>query len=204
MFRVANLLFMSDQSYSFNLPIAELIEQLSRSAYGEAFSEGLNPAQWAALRYFSNANRFSRSVGAFAQYHKTTRGTATQTIKALVSKGFLVRRPVKRDRRLVSIELTPKAKKLLNRDPFSNLQKAASTLSLGNQMVMAGGLQFMLNCILKQQSRPVFGVCGSCVHMRCEACEREKTLNECELFDQPLTNNDLNLICVNYEPNSKT
>ncbi len=62
----------------------------------------------------------------------------------------------------------------------------------------------MLDCILKQQSRPVFGVCGSCIHLRCEACQREKTLNKCELFDQPLTDNDLNLICVNYEPNSKT
>ena len=45
LFRVDNLLFMSDQSYSFNLPIAELIEQLSRSAYGESFTEGLKPAQ---------------------------------------------------------------------------------------------------------------------------------------------------------------
>ncbi len=194
---------MSDKNSSPYQPIAELIEQLSRSAHAEAFSEGLNPAQWAALRYFSNANRFSRSVGAFAQYHGTTRGTATQTIKALVSKGFLIRRPAERDRRTVWMELTPKARKSLNRDPFFNLQNAASSLSLGYQIIMVRALQFMIDCIHKQHSRPIFGVCGSCIHLRYEECRVKKTSFECQLFGESLTREELTLICVNYEPISK-
>ena len=86
--------------------VAELIKQLGRCAYGEAFTEGLNPAQCTALRYFGRANRFSRTVSAFALYHGTTRGTASQTVKALVEKGYLRRRPVKTDHRTFRLELT--------------------------------------------------------------------------------------------------
>ncbi|HKN41440.1 MAG TPA: hypothetical protein VJV87_00945, partial [Sphingomicrobium sp.] len=39
---------------------------------------------WMALRFFSRANSFSRTPSAFAEFQATTRGTATQAIKALL------------------------------------------------------------------------------------------------------------------------
>ncbi len=65
---------MLEQSPAPEQAVAELMEQLGHCACSEAFSAGLNPAQWSALRYFQRANRFSRTVSAFAQYHGTTRG----------------------------------------------------------------------------------------------------------------------------------
>ena len=65
--------------------LAELAAHLGRIAYGEGSEgsvEGLTPAQRTALRYFSKANRFSRTVSAFAEFHATTRGTASQTVKS--------------------------------------------------------------------------------------------------------------------------
>src|SRR6476469_6003032 len=70
---------------------ADLVLRLSRAALGEGFVEALTSAQWTAPRYFSRANRFSRTVSAFAEFHATTRGTASQTVKSLIKPGYLAR-----------------------------------------------------------------------------------------------------------------
>ena len=43
-------------------PLAELLAQVGRTAYCIGSGEDLRPGQWMALRYFSRANRFSRTV----------------------------------------------------------------------------------------------------------------------------------------------
>ena len=68
--------------------IAEQVLQLGRMASAEALAEGLTPVQWAGLRYFARANRFSRTPSAFAAFHGTTRGTASQTIKNLEARAI--------------------------------------------------------------------------------------------------------------------
>ncbi len=69
--------------------ITELVFHLGRIASGEGLVEGLTAAQWSVLRYFAQANRFSRTPSAFAAFHGTTRGTASQTIKSLETQGYL-------------------------------------------------------------------------------------------------------------------
>ena len=71
--------------------IVELVFHLGRKASGEGLVEGLTAAQWAVLRYFSPANCISRTPSAFAAFHATTRGTASQTIKSLETQGYLTR-----------------------------------------------------------------------------------------------------------------
>jgi hypothetical protein len=80
---------------------ARSIERARSSYDGE-----LSPAQWMALRFFARANPFSRTPSAFAEFQATTRGTATQAIKALEAGGYLVRQPFKTDGRSVSLRLT--------------------------------------------------------------------------------------------------
>jgi DNA-binding MarR family transcriptional regulator len=80
---------------------AELLVQVGRLVQAEGYDGELNPAQWMALRFFARANRFSRNPSAFAEFQATTRGTATQTIKALEAGGYLIRRPSKSDGRSV-------------------------------------------------------------------------------------------------------
>ena len=79
--------------------LAQMLLHLGRLAHGDVKVAGLTPAQWTVLRYFSSANRFSRTASAFASFHGTTRGTASQTIKSLVAKGDLERIRSKRDGR---------------------------------------------------------------------------------------------------------
>ena len=86
---------------------AELLLQVGRLVQAEGYDGELSPAQWMALRFFARANPFSRTPSAFAEFQATTRGTATQAIKALEAGGYLVRQPFKTDGR--SVTLRPSA-----------------------------------------------------------------------------------------------
>ena len=107
---------------------AELLLQVGRLVQAEGYDGELSPAQWMALRFFARANSFSRTPSAFAEFQATTRGTATQAIKALEAGGYLVRQPFKTDGRSVSLRLTSKGKKALARDPFEVLVRAVDSL----------------------------------------------------------------------------
>ena len=74
--------------------IANLINRLGRSIHCRQFAQGLNPAQWESLRFLARANRYSRTPSALAEYLRTTKGTASQTLKSLESKGYVRRVPV--------------------------------------------------------------------------------------------------------------
>jgi len=73
---------------------AELLLQVGRLVQAEGYDGELSPAQWMALRYFARANPFSRNPSAFAEFQATTRGTASQAIKALEASGYLVRQAI--------------------------------------------------------------------------------------------------------------
>ncbi|MCG8369436.1 MAG: MarR family transcriptional regulator, partial [Proteobacteria bacterium] len=147
---------MPDQSETSERAVAELVAQLSRIAYGDGFTEGLTPAQWTALRYFARANRFSRTVSAFAEYHATTRGTASQTVKGLVKNGYLTRTRSERDRRSVSFEPTEASHALLAADPFERLVAAAAELSNTSRRAACRALDRMLRVLAEEHGRNVF------------------------------------------------
>src|SRR6266536_3096318 len=98
---------------------AELLLHAGRLVQAEGYDGDLSPAQWMALRYFARANPFSRNPSAFAEFQATTRGTASQAIKALEAGRYLVRQRSKTDGRSVSLRLTDKGKAALARDPLS-------------------------------------------------------------------------------------
>src|SRR6266446_6937622 len=100
---------------------AELLMLVGRIVQTEGYHGELSPAQWMALRYFARANPFSRTPSALAEFQATTRGTASQAIKALETGGYLVRHRSKTDRRSVSLRLTDKGNEALARDPFEVL-----------------------------------------------------------------------------------
>jgi DNA-binding MarR family transcriptional regulator len=129
---------------------AEVIAQVLRTTSSLAFSNGLNPAQWAAMRYFAQAAPNARSVVAFARYHRTTKGTASQTIAALQKKGLLDRTRSDKDRRTVSLELTPQGRTLLEEDPLNELAYSVSLLDDEEHRVMTGALDKVL-CVLLER-----------------------------------------------------
>ena len=177
--------------------VAELVEQLGRHACSEAFGAGLNPAQWSALRYFERANRFSRTVSAFARYHGTTRGTASQTVRALVAKGYLRRSPAEHDQRSFRLDLTERARQRLAADPLDAFVTAAATLPREQCATLARGLRKMLDHV---QGEPAFGVCTSCRHLReVDGASPAGCAHRCLFKDALLHDDELGRICIDYQ-----
>ena len=181
--------------------VAELIAHLGRIASGDGFVSGLTAAQWTALRYFARANRFSRTVSAFAEFHATTRGTASQTVKGLVSEGYLTRTRSEADGRSIRLDLTDKARAILGDDPFEALVRAAGVLPPGARGQFAANLERMLGHVARERGKRPFGMCPSCAHLECEhGCMQDRPSYECGLMRQPLEPAELGEICVSYEP----
>ncbi|MFP4043057.1 MAG: MarR family transcriptional regulator [Rhodosalinus sp.] len=120
--------------------IAEFLVHLGRAARGEDGAAALTPAQWTALRFFARANRSSRTPSAFASFHATTRGTASQTVKSLETKGYLTRMRAKEDRRSVRFELTEAGQDMLARDPLRHLAQSIGRLDCAARDALARAL----------------------------------------------------------------
>jgi DNA-binding MarR family transcriptional regulator len=175
--------------------VAELALQLGRAAYGDTPADGLTPAQWMALRYFARANRFSRTISAFAEFHATTRGTASQTVKGLVERGFLTRTRSERDGRSASFNLTERSRRRLAEDPFEAVVRASLKLSPGQRDRTASALRRILRQLAVERERPALGVCALCGHL---GGGGGKTW-QCRLLHESLVATELEQLCVRFQ-----
>jgi DNA-binding MarR family transcriptional regulator len=179
--------------------IAELVFHLGRIASGEGLVEGLTAAQWAVLRYFAQANRFSRTPSAFAAFHATTRGTASQTIKSLENQGYLTRMRSENDKRSVRLVLTEKARDILASDPLESLVRATDSLTPSVQENFANALQDMLAQVSQERGKPPFGTCTSCQYLASESCSQKGLAPyKCGFTKEPLLLEELDGVCINF------
>src|SRR5262245_59425612 len=182
---------------------AELRMLVGGLVQAEAYDGKLSPARWMALRYFARANTFSRTPSAFAEFQATTRGTASQAIKALEAGGYLVRQRSKADGRSVSLRLTSKGKKALARDPFEVLVRAVDLLDATERPAM----HQVLTTLAATGAHRCFGVCQGCTYLsgetRCNLTSASSSAPECLLLGVPIEPEDVDLLCVHYRPMSE-
>ena len=183
---------------------AELLLQVGRLVQAEGYDGELSPAQWMALRYFARANPFSRNPSAFAEFQATTRGTASQAIKALEAGGYLVRQRSKADGRSVSLRLTDKGNEALARDPFEVLVRAVDSLDATERTAMRHALGHVLTSLATSGAHRRIGVCQDCTYLSEEIWSSLTTANpparECALLGVPIQPEDAGLLCVHFRP----
>jgi DNA-binding MarR family transcriptional regulator len=190
---------MSKSPKAGDRELAELSLQLGRAAYAECCAGGLTHGQSSALRFFARANRFSRTVSAFADYHATTRATASQTVSTLVAQGYLSRRRSQRDGRSTRFDLTRRSRKLLEDDPFESVVNAARQLSPSSRTTAARCLRKMLTELAAVSDRSLFGLCPMCKHLQVVAAQTPKSY-ACGLLDEPLDPDETTQICARFVP----
>lgn len=184
--------------------LVEMLLHLGRLAHGEGKaatpSAALSTAQWAALRYLGSANRFSRTPSAFAKFHGTTRGTASQTIRGLVKQGFLTQSRAAGDGRGRQLDLTRKAKAMRLCDPFEAVVRAAGELPPAVRRQFGESLTQMLNRVAREKGARPFGTCPSCAQLECEdgGPGSNKTY-ACGMTQILLDGEDLEQLCVNFQ-----
>lgn len=174
--------------------IAEILDRLGRAAHSLQFAYGLNPAQWEALRFLSRANRYSRSPSCLAEYLGTTKGTTSQTLRALENKGYVKRCRDCHDRRGVSLEITAEGRELLAKDPLRGIEQAVAGLPFECAGHLADGLEQVLAQIRSRCRQGEFGVCERCNHLVDGSGEGTR----CGLTDEPLSQDENKQLCANF------
>lgn len=177
--------------------IAELLIHLGRAARAEDQDAQLTPAQWTALRFLSRANVASRTPSAFASFHATTRGTATQTLKALETKGLICRGETQRDGRKVCYDVTTDGRALLSQDPLRDLTAAVAALPPRLYGALSEAMPLLVAELARRREMPGFGTCHDCRHF--EGGPQEAF---CGCMARIIAAPEVNLLCVNFDCNT--
>ena len=174
-----------------------LLERLARIINNDAGSSDIKPAQWEALRFFSQANRFSRTPSALTAYLGVTKGSVSQTINALERKGYLMKATEPGDRRSVNIELTVQGRALLKNNPLQALLPAMDKMNMAELKTFNTTLRGLLTEALTARAGRPFGVCKTCRFFKRNAVNGNP--HRCGLLDVPLSVDDSELICREHE-----
>jgi len=175
--------------------LAEQIVHLARLAHG-AGDTGLTPAQWTALRYFARANRFSRTPSAFSDFHATTRGTASQTVKSLIALGYLERRTNEADGRSALIEVTGAGRAMLARDPLRDLAGCIAALPAAQNAALGTALAALAAAMARVRTAPLFGPCNGCSH--CDTTRPGPAY--CRCTQSLLDGHEMDALCADFAP----
>ena len=182
------------------LMVALPLERLARLLRAGEHSQGLNPAQWEALRYFRRANRFSNSPGALTQYLGATKGTVSQTLKALAQKELIAKATREGEKRSVAVQLTDKGSAALALDPWTRLASDTEALGGKTRRRMARGLGELLQSEIKRAALPSFGSCTSCRFFREKGRDGDpRGPHACMLFEEPVASSETELSCVGHQ-----
>ena len=179
--------------------IVELVDRLGRITHSLQFAEGLNPAQWIALRYISRANRHSCTPSALADFMNCTKGTVSQTLKTLQDKGFVERRRRSGDRRGVRIVLTIQGYEVLKRDPLSTISEAVSPCTETERASFVRDLEHLLDIVQTRHSLAEFGPCPDCRHLMPDADDpADSSRNRCAVTGEMIGPAELSSICTHF------
>ena len=179
------------------------LERLARLMRAREHDDGLNPAQWEALRFLSRANRFSNSPGALTRYLGATKGTVSQTLIALERKGYIARALREGGRKSISLSLTAKGVEALTRDPWADLARAAEDLGGKTKRRLQRGLAELLEQELGRSGVASFGVCSTCRFFRERGrSDDPKGPHLCMAFEEALTESDVSRICHEHAPST--
>lgn len=144
--------------------IRDLLDRIARIKAAEDWGDDLNPTQRAALAYLCRANRFSRAPSHVADYLSATRGTVSQTLKALARKGLIAETRSSSDRRSISYEVTH-AGETASRNG-TTIDAALAALDREAAAALAATLKGLVATILQARAGRSFGLCRTCRHHR--------------------------------------
>ncbi len=175
-----------------NLNIRALMNRLARLDSASSWAGDLNPVQRSALEYLRDANRFSRSPSHVAEFLGTTRGTMSQTLKALLRKGYVEEVRSDSDKRSISYALTKAGTVMLEDDGV--VAVALTKLTDTEVCALENGLGQTLRQALSLNDAKSFGQCKTC-----RFHQTEGTSAYCKLLSLPLAQADTMKICVEHQ-----
>ncbi len=182
----------------------ELLVQAARAWYFEGDQHGLRDREWMALRFLGRANRFSRTPTALAGYIGATKATASQIVKTLENKSYLVRKQSHEDKRSVVLCVTSQGEKCLSQhDPINHVLNAVAALGTDECVRLRDSLTRVLNHLDATHQRLNASICRDCMFLaeRVPATGKGRATAEfmCRLYRAPIALEETELLCTSFE-----
>ncbi len=168
--------------------LMERSSALFRASLRQVASQyGLKLVQLEALVYLSSANRYSDTPAALSEYLGITKGTLSQTLKALQNHGLLTKQPDQADKRMTHCLLTDAGKEIAQQAlPAPVFQPLPEEEAKGAEQA----LDSLLRALQKAHDVRGFGQCNSCSYY-----QPEKVGGLCGLTGEALSVPDSLKIC---------
>ncbi|HBS38089.1 MAG: MarR family transcriptional regulator [Rhodobacteraceae bacterium] len=169
----------------------DLVDRLYRLNAAGDWADTLNPTQRMALAYLARANRFSRCPSHVAEYMALTRGTASQTLKALVRKKLICSQRSSKDGRSISYQVTEQGLHVLGR--VSLVEQVMQMMDVEFIDTFNAQLAVLLRQALTLRQNKTFGLCRSCRHHK-----KTDLGGHCGLLNEPLHAGEELQICQEF------
>ena len=173
--------------------VEDLIVHLGRLSSAEDAGSGLTAAQWTCLRFLARANGATRTPSAFARFQATSRGTATQTIKSLETRGLVRRCKVPGDGRSVRLDLTPEGRAALAADPLGPLACLLGDMQPAERDALGAALLRIGCALAAARGSAAFGYCDACSH-----CETAGETRHCRDRGEVVPASEIDLLCDRF------
>ena len=174
----------------------ERLDNLLRAETWKAATEHqLQPIQLQMLDYLNRCNRYSNTPAGVTAYFQLTKGTVSQSLKALEKRGLIKRQKDADDKRKVHMLVTSEGKTLLDTIfPLSLLQTIENQTHSAQKI--KDQLQDLLFQLQRQNNLESFGVCQTCHHFQTEPQQQFR----CGLTQELLSVHEIELICREHKP----
>jgi DNA-binding MarR family transcriptional regulator len=182
------------------LVLLELVERLGNMMRAEArrvgAEEQLHAVHVEALVYLSQANRYSNTPQALAEYLGITKGTASQSLLLLDRRGLIERYQDDIDRRVVRLRLSSTGEQFLyDAQPQLAWQHATRNISPNRIRNAVSALRETLNTFQEDNEGSKFGDCPGCRHFERMSARAYR----CGLMGDRLSGPETRKICWLYE-----
>ena len=197
--RVQYLSAMARKAHSsepLNAHLARLLERIGEVAramrWDEATSTGLSPLQLRILGFVADHAGQSVGVARLSDEFQVTRPTVSDSVKLLVDRGYLVRKPDPLDGRGHMLGLTATGRRHLPEAvPFA---AALTTLPKQEREALLLALMRLLHALLVSGDVQVQRMCWSCVHYRGDKQGR----HHCAVLAVDLSRAELRTDCAEH------
>ncbi len=152
---------------------------------------GLQPIHLHVLMYLSMSNKYSNNPAALTKYLGNTKGTTSQSINVLESKGYLVKEKSTKDKRIVKLYLTEKATEIIKKLSFEDSEDFFNDRSME---ITENVLTNILKSLQLSNQSMTFGICKTC-----DFFIDEGDGFRCGLTQEPLFDYEIDLVCQEHE-----
>lgn len=186
--RDTNIHETTNRIYAYLERITNLVRAEERAL---CTRHNLQPIQLRMLRYLGTCNRYSNTPAGVAAYVQLTKGTVSQSLKALEAKGFIKKQVDRRDKRQVHLLLTESGRTVLAGLPPAALHDVSLALGEMEAAETARALHRYLLALQRTNQMHGFGVCQTCRYHQAVDAQHFR----CGLTDEVLTRPEAELIC---------